>query len=155
REMRGPSTEMPIGCESVYFVRGDLSIEVLTRTLQSLLPTRYQAIVPRPVTILDTFDGRIRKTGARLTIRLNDGRSRLAWQPRYGGHVLDVDVVQPPCFVWDVPAGPLRSELIPVIGARRLLPQVDASHSGTLLDILDCRSKTVARVRIESGQARS
>ena len=154
-EMKGFSAEMPIGCESVYFVRGDLPIEVLTRSLQSLLPTRYQAIVPRPFTILDTFDGRIRKNGARLTIRLNDGRPRLAWQPRYGGRVLEVDLAQAPCFVWDVPAGPLRNELMPVIGARRLLPQVDASHSGTLLDILDRRSKTVARVRIESGQARS
>src|SRR5262249_25425137 len=130
-------------------------IEVLTRSLQSLLPTRYQAIVPRLFTILDTFDGRIRKTGARLTIRLDDGRPRLAWQSRHGGHVREVELAQAPCFVWDVPGGPLRNELMPVIGARRLLPQVDASHSGTLLHILDRRSKTVARVRIESGQARS
>jgi CHAD domain-containing protein len=146
---------MPVGCESVYFVRDDVSVEVLTRSLQSLLPTRYRAIVPRPFTILDTFDGRIRKTGARLTVRLIDGRLRLAWYPRYGGHVLEIDAAQAPCFAWDVPEGALRNELTTAIGARRLLPQVDASHSGALLDILDRRSKTVARVRIESGQARS
>src|SRR5262249_36927285 len=42
----------------------------------------------------------------------------------------------------------------PVIGVRRLLAQADAEEHGSLLDILDDRRKTVARLRIESGHVR-
>jgi hypothetical protein len=41
-----------------------------------------------------------------------------------------------------------------VIGPRRLLPQAEAEECGSLLDVLDNRGKTVARLRIASGQAR-
>ena len=62
---------------------------------------------------------------------------------------------QPVSFAWDLPEGPLRQSLTPVIGVRRLLAQADAEEHGSLLDVLDGRGKTVARLRIESGQARS
>ena len=57
-------------------------------------------------------------------------------------------------FAWDLPDGPLQQALAPVIGVRRLLAQADAEEHGSLLDVLDDRGKTVARLRIESGQAR-
>ena len=57
-------------------------------------------------------------------------------------------------FAWDLPDGPLQQALAPVIGVRRLLAQADAEEYGSLLDILDDRNKTVARLRIESGRAR-
>ena len=57
-------------------------------------------------------------------------------------------------FAWDLPDGPLQRALAPVIGVRRLLAQADAEEYGSLLEILDDRDKTVARLRIESGRAR-
>jgi hypothetical protein len=57
-------------------------------------------------------------------------------------------------FAWDIPEGPLRDVVAPVIGVRRLLPQVEAEQHGSLLEVLDERDKTVARVRVESGRAR-
>ena len=44
--------------ESVYIVRGDVSPEAITRSLQALLPTRHRPIARHRFTVLDTFDGR-------------------------------------------------------------------------------------------------
>ena len=104
--------------------------------------------------MLDTFDGRVRRAGARLTRAGVNGTSTLAWQPRGGGSRLAVRLKQPVSFAWDLPDGPLQQVLAPVIGVRRLLAQADAEEYGSLLEILDDRGKTVARLRIESGRAR-
>ena len=104
--------------------------------------------------MLDTFDGRVRRAGARLTRGGVNGTSTVAWQPRGGGSHLTVRLKQPVSFAWDLPDGPLQQALAPVIGVRRLLAQADAEEYGSLLEILDDRDKTVARLRIESGRAR-
>jgi CHAD domain-containing protein len=57
-------------------------------------------------------------------------------------------------FFWDLPDGPFQAMLSSVIGVRRLMSQAEAEGYGSLLDVLDNRTKTVARVRIESGRAR-
>jgi CHAD domain-containing protein len=139
--------------ESVYVVPGEVSAEAITRSLQALLPTRHQPIARHRFTVLDTFDGRIRRSGARLTRGAVNGTSTVAWQTRGGSH-LTIRLKQPVSFAWDFPDGPLRQALTSVIGARRLLAQTDAEQYGSLLEILDRRDKTVARVRIASGQAR-
>jgi hypothetical protein len=54
-------------------------------------------------------------------------------------------------FAWDLPDGPLQQLLAPAVGVRRLLPQAEAEEQGALLDVLDERAKTVARIRIASG----
>ena len=53
-----------------------------------------------------------------------------------------------------LPDGPLQRLLASVVGVRRLLAQAEAEEYGSLLEVLDDRGKTVARVRIESGRAR-
>jgi CHAD domain-containing protein len=61
---------------------------------------------------------------------------------------------QPVSFAWDLPDCQLRQRLTSVIGPRRLLAQADAEEFGSLLEVLDNRGKTVARLRVVSGQAR-
>ena len=78
----------------------------------------------------------------------------MTWQPR-GRREVAARLSRPPSFAWDLPDGPLRQTLAPVIGARRLLAQADAEKHGSLLEVLDDRGKIVARVRIESGRVRS
>src|SRR5262245_56291702 len=148
------SAETSTGCESVYVVPDDLSAEALTRSLQSLLPARYRPITRHRFTFLDTFDGRIRRAGARLTANVVDGCPSLAWQSQTDGTCLEVQVTEPPSFLWDLPKGSLQQMLAPIVGARRLFAQADAERFGALLEVLDGRSKTVARLRIESGYAR-
>ena len=139
--------------ESVYVVRGETSPELITNSLQGLLPSRHQPIVRHRFTVLDTFDGRVRRAGGRLRRGGGNGPSTIVWQPIDGGQ-LTLRVTQPVSFVWDLPDGPLQQALASVVGVRRLLAQADIEQFGSLLEILDDRGKTVARLRIESGRAR-
>ncbi len=139
--------------ESAYVVRNGVSAEAITRSLQALVSLRHHPIARRRFTVLDTFDGRVRRAGGRLTRAGDNGTSTVAWQPR-GGSRLSTHLKQPVSFAWDLPDGPLQRALTPVIGVRRLLAQADAEEYGSLLEILDDQDKTVARLRIESGRAR-
>ena len=139
--------------ESVYVVPREVSGEAITRSLQALLLTRHHAIARHRFTVLDTFDERVRRAGARLT-RGGADDSTVAWQTRGTGSHLKVRLKQPANFAWDFPTGPLQQTLASVIGPRRLLEQADAEEYGSLLEVLDDRGKTVARLRIASGQAR-
>ena len=139
--------------ESVYVLPGEVSEQAITSSLQALLPTRHHPIARHRFTVLDTFDGRVRRAGGRLTRDAVNGTSTVAWQTR-GGATLSIRLKQPVCFAWDLPESPLQQALASVIGVRRLLAQADAEESGSLLEVLDGRDKTVARLRIVSGQAR-
>jgi CHAD domain-containing protein len=144
---------LPAAAETVYVVQDEVSTDALTRSLQALVPTRHHPIARRRFTVLDTFDGRVRRAGACLTRAGVNGSSTLRWQPRGGGN-LSVRLTEPIAFAWDLPDGPLQRTLTSVIGPRRLLAQADAEEYGSELDILDDLGKTIARLRIASGQAR-
>jgi CHAD domain-containing protein len=140
--------------ESAYVVPAELSTETITRNLLTLLPTRGRPIAKSRFTVLDTIDGRVRQAGASLT-RAGEGRaSTVKWQTLAGSDRFAVRMTRPVSFAWDLPEGPLKEEVAPVVGPRRLLPQAEAEEQGTLLEVLDDRGKAVARLRIASGQAR-
>lgn len=157
-ELLGPRTRAgtdPLtAIESEYVLAGEASVDTITRSLQALFPTRHHRIVRHRFTLLDTFDSRVQRAGARLTSARTRDSSVLAWQAHGGGSRLAVQLKRPVGFAWDLPDGPLQEVLAPVIGVRRLLAQADTESSGSLLEVLDDRRKTVARVRIESGHVR-
>ena len=138
--------------ESTYVVRGVAS-DVVTNSLIALLPSRHLQLGRQRVTILDTFDRRIRRSGAWLTRHSQGKGFALTWHPR-GAPCLTVRVDNPVSFAWDLPEGALRDALTDIADVRRLLPQAVAEVHGTLLEVLDERSKTIARVRVETGRAR-
>ena len=140
--------------ESVFVVHGDWSGDAITNSLRALLPTRERAIAKHRFTLLDTFDGRVRRAGARLTRSGDDRTATFAWQDGRRGSSLTIDLTQPVSFAWDLPRGPLQRALTPVVGVRRLLAQADAESQGSQLDVLDDQQKTIARLRIESGKVR-
>ncbi len=140
--------------EAAYVVSNDISPDTIARSLEALLPARRAPIPAYRFTMLDTVDGRVRRSGARLTCAAEDGVTTLAFRDRRGGLPLTMRATQPISFAWELPDGPLRQALAPLVGVRRLLPQADAEEHGTRLDILDDQRKTVARLRIESGHAR-
>jgi CHAD domain-containing protein len=150
----GMDIEQTSATESAYVVRGDASPDAITTSLQSLLPTRHRPIVRQRFTLLDTFDGRVRRAGARVTQRGVNGTSTVGWQTRRGESLVTARLKHTVNFAWDLPEGPLQRVLAPVIGVRRLLAQADAEEYGSLLEILDGRGKTIARLWIESGRAR-
>jgi CHAD domain-containing protein len=138
--------------QSAYIVRGAVSPEAIATSLHALLPARQRRIARHRFTLLDTFDGRVRRAGTRL-VRVGVEGASAPCELRCGSH-LAVRLQRPVNFAWDLPDGPLQQALAPVIGVRRLLDQADAEQYGSLLEILDGRGKTVARLRIESGRAR-
>ena len=140
--------------ERVFVAPSAVSDESIARSLQDLLPTRHHPIGRRRFTVLDTFDGRLRRTGAYLTREGENGPSTVAWRSHGGGTQLTMRLKQPVSFAWDFPDGPFQQRLAAVIGPRRLLQQAYAEEQGSLLDILDTRGKTVARLRIASARAR-
>ena len=137
----------------MYVVRGEVSPDTIARSLQALLPTRHHPIGRRRLTLLDTFDGRVRRAGARLTSSGFNGSDTIAWE-RGGNANVVLKVGHPVSFVWDLPDGPLQQAVAPVVGVRRLFAQAEMDVTGSLLEILDDRGKTTARLRIESGRAR-
>jgi CHAD domain-containing protein len=140
--------------ESAYVVPGDLSTETITRNLLTLLPTRRHSIAKHRFTVLDTFDGRVRRAGASLTRAGIEGAATVKWQTLAGSDRFAIRMSRPVSFAWDLPEGPLRKEVASVVGPRRLLAQAEAEEQGTVLEMLDDRGKAVARLRIASGQAR-
>lgn len=140
--------------QSVYVIHGEMSGAAIEASLRSLLRARSRPIARHRLTVLDTFDGRVRRAGARLNRTGQADASTMAWWPRSGDLPVTARVSQPVSFAWDLPDGPLHEAVAPVVGVRRLIPQADAEAQGTQFDILDDRHKTVARLRIESGQVR-
>jgi CHAD domain-containing protein len=140
--------------ESAYFVPGELSTEAITRNLLTLLPVRRRSIARHRFTVLDTFDGRVRQAGACLTRAGIDSASTLKWLTLAGSDRFAIRTTGPVSFAWDLPQGPLRAEVAPIVGPRRLLAQAEAEEQGALLEMLDDQGKAVARLRIASGQAR-
>jgi CHAD domain-containing protein len=140
--------------ESAYVVADQLSSEAITQNLLALLPSRHQPIAKHRFTVLDTFDGRVRRASASLTKTTGNGGSTLKWQSRGGSDRLALRTKGDTNFAWDLPDGPLRQEVAPIIGPRRLLAQAEAEERGSMLEMVDDRGKTVARLRIACGQAR-
>ena len=115
----------PSAATAVYVVPGEASADAITRSLQSLLPTRQHPIARHRFTVLDTFDGRVRRARACLTRGGHNGNSTVAWQPSDGGSRLTLQLKQPVAFAWDLPMASSAGSA-PVIGPRRLLDQADA-----------------------------
>jgi CHAD domain-containing protein len=139
---------------TTYVLSGDVSTDAIVSSLEALLPTRHHATVRQRFTLLDTFDHRVRLAGGTLTGTRTNGRATLSWQDRDDAADVTAYVEEPVHFAWDLPDGPLKQALTPVIGVRRLITHAEMDVSRTVLEILDERSKTVARIRLESGRAR-
>ena len=141
--------------ESVYVVPDERSSDAITRGLVALLPVRERAVGAHRFTVLDTADGRVERVGASLTRAGGENAPTVNWQTGAGAGRVTMQLRQPVCFEWDLPSGPLRQQVAAVIGPRRLLAQADAEQQGSVLDMVDGRGKTVARLRVASGQARA
>ena len=141
--------------EAQYTIDEPAHPEVIADSLQALVSARKRPIARHRLLVLDTFNGRIAAAGGRLTARVGEEGARLEWQPRDRQVRLEVSVKTPVDFAWNLPGGPLRDSLQPIINVRRLLPQVEVEIQGRVLDVLDDDRKTVARIRIEGGRART
>jgi hypothetical protein len=109
---------------------------------------------PRRVVCLDTFDGRIAANGGQLLQAGEGTTARLEWHPSARRLRTRTSTRTAVAFVWDLPPGAVATQLRPIVGVRRLLPMVELVLGGHTLDVLDNRSKTVARITVAAGRAR-
>lgn len=97
-------------------------------------------------TWLDTFDGRLHAAGLRLELQ-QAGDLELVLQ---GPAVVPArsSVSRPPRRITDLPAGPLRARLAPLVTVRALLPVLTVSARQTLAVRRDAEGKAVATVTV-------
>ena len=101
----------------------------------------------------DTFDWRLHKAGLRLSVEA--GRDRAIVLRDFDRKLLHRGAVPPNLgFAWDLPQGPLRRTLEPLLSMRRLLPLARVKRSEQELRVEGELAKTVARLRLEEGTVR-
>jgi CHAD domain-containing protein len=129
----------------------DFEIDALIAELEKKFPLEEEAETCIHRTYYDTFDWRLYAKGWTLDIESSDRGLCLNWhQQDAAGHTLRVD--RPPRFVWDFPAGALRSRLEPVLEMRALLPQAQIECRCRRFKWLNRDGKTVVRLRIEENR---
>ncbi|MBW2522805.1 MAG: CHAD domain-containing protein [Deltaproteobacteria bacterium] len=102
-------------------------------------------------TYYDTFDGRLHRASKQLLAVASKGRVevRLHAQAPSGARPIRERVSVLPRFAWDLPPGPLRAELEPIVEMRALLPQARLRSEERRLAQRDANGKTVVRLALE------
>ncbi len=110
---------------------------------------------PRTVrrTWLDSFDWRLFRAGLTLELVTGRGTAELVLTGRDGEHVAAVPTGDErprfPCLADQLPDGPLREQLTPVLGVRALLPVARATSSLTELRAVNTDEKTIAVLAVD------
>jgi len=104
------------------------------------------------LTYLDTFDWRLFRRDLTLTSVRKRGKASLClWNQ--AGTEWHARVSRIPDFAENLPPSPLRERLMPVSGIRRLLPRAHLRWEARAAAILNEDQKTVARLRVRTGDA--
>ena len=113
-----------------------------------LAASRFEIEAPVSVrrTVLDSFDGRLATAGLRLELCEGHGRELVC---RDGASPpAHVTVASSPSFADELPAGPFRARVGPVLGLRALLPVLTVTSRQTTAVRRDRVGKVVVRVVI-------
>ncbi len=148
--------------EATYEISGQA--QVISEKLHAVFRIRREIVPSRTRTYYDTFDWRLYRHGSMLEAQGPPGKQCIRWESLPGGDGRSEDVllctwhpmsVAGPFFAEDLPPDGYRDKLMSLVEMRRLLPVVQLKHRGHCLHILDQREKTVVRVLIEEGAART
>ncbi len=102
----------------------------------------------------DTFDRRLAGDSGVLCATEAAGQSDLLWLSQTGAVLRRLRTEREPGFTWDLPEGPFRDALEPIVEMRRLLPLAEVHGDAVALRVLDSKDKTVARLTLERWTAR-
>jgi CHAD domain-containing protein len=99
----------------------------------------------------DSFEWGLYRADAALEELVTDQQRELLWQDLAadGAVAARQAITAEPGLIGDLPPGPLRERLAPVLGVRRLLPMVALTGTRRTLRVLNDDDKTVARIRLE------
>lgn len=129
-----------------YLLPEDLDLDGFRHQLAESFTLREDAPTEGGQIFFDSFDWRIWQAGGEL-VQEQQAFTRLCWIDRRSGEHQECEVSDiSPAFAKDLPEGPLRERLLPVLEMRTLLPQVRISQEIRTLRVLDDEEKTVVRV---------
>ena len=121
--------------------------------LVSFLAERFDiaadAAAPLAFTVVDTADRRLRAAGADVTLHNGRAGATLVLREQVGAAPLSAEVRRRKRWlVGDLPAGPFRDRLAPIIEMRALLPPARARVDAQPLRVRNADAKTVVRLRL-------
>ena len=129
-----------------YLLPDDLDLDGFRRQLAESFTLHEDAPTEGGQVFFDSFDWRVWQAGGEL-VQEQEVFTRLCWMDRRSGEHQECEVSDiTPAFAKDLPDGPLRERLLPVLEMRTLLPQVRISQEIRTLRVLDDEEKTVVRV---------
>lgn len=102
-------------------------------------------------TVLDTFDGRLGAAGLRLELQEGDRRELVLTDS--AGWPARVSVTGSPSVAGDLPRGPFRARVGPVLGLRALLPMLSVAARQIVAVRRDRSGKTLVRVVVQDELA--
>jgi len=116
--------------------------------------TRLEALPFCITTYYDTFDWRVFRAGATLQAGQDGVHRLLTWKNADVRLSCRAEGKGMPGFASEIPEGPLKEVLSPVVKMRRLLPVVHVEETGLVLHLLGAKEKTVARIRLLDSTVR-
>jgi CHAD domain-containing protein len=148
---------MPLDVTTVsYALPEGVDPPALLAYLDKRFPVIAEPGASRAYTVLDTADRRLRAAGVELDLETARGEPRLVLREPGGRPPLVAEVRRPRrnrYLLRDVPAGPVRERLAPIVEMRALLPLADLEVGGQLVRVLNADDKTVARVLLATPVA--
>ncbi|MDT8441915.1 MAG: CHAD domain-containing protein [Desulfuromonadales bacterium] len=105
------------------------------------------------LTFLDSFDWRLYHADSLLVVEQTPYQARTRWLRRSSAELIAALPGAVARFACQIPAGPLRDRLEPLLEMRALLPMACVDLHLTRARLLDKRGKTVLHLTFASGQA--
>jgi CHAD domain-containing protein len=127
---------------------GPIDVETVAAALDPKFTVAAGTAHSASHTWLDTFDWRLHAAG--ISLRYADDGSMILQLPDGGRLQAPPARVKWPVQARELPAGPIRSALIPLTEPRALLPVVTVISAAQETRVLDGEQKTVARLLTES-----
>ncbi|CAD7853569.1 MAG: hypothetical protein [Olavius algarvensis Gamma 1 endosymbiont] len=138
-----------------YLIPDGIGPEAIKERIRERVPCAEDPAYEVTRRFLDSFDWRLHLAQATLEERLETGRRRLLWRDsRTDASPCAQPGDREPGFAWDLPEGPVRSRLEPVLGIRRLLPLLEVHSRVQPLRLLNEDDKTVVRLVLEDNRFR-
>ncbi len=132
-----------------YLLPDGLDLDGLRHQLAESNSLREEALSEAGQTFFDSFDWRVWQAGGEL-VQERDEINRICWVDRRSGEYQECELSDAtPGFSGELPAGPLRERLSPVLEMRALLPLVSITQQRRTLRVLDDEEKTVVRVVLQ------
>ena len=135
-----------------FIIPENLSLEDLQSALEK--KTRLHGDPAQTIyrTYYDSFDWRLYQDGSQLEDTRSGNEHTLVWQGLKGKHRCPrLKLRAAPRFAWDLPQGPFRKLMEPVLEMRELLPKVRVRSRINSLRILNKDKKTVAWLALEEN----